>query len=92
MRERNLIRTIPSYLLNRVILVDNLLASRFSFLFSFYFQYYEYNIVYITSPTMSSFDITATRKCFPALDKKQVYLDNAGGSQTLGTVIERYFL
>ncbi|RAL62753.1 hypothetical protein DID88_004595 [Monilinia fructigena] len=37
---------------------------------------------------MSSFDITATRKCFPALDKKQVYLDNAGGSQTLGTVIE----
>lgn len=39
---------------------------------------------------MSSFDITATRKCFPALDRKQVYLDNAGGSQTLGTVIDRY--
>ncbi|CAD6443530.1 5b789882-37ed-414c-a0ae-0b54bac1272c [Sclerotinia trifoliorum] len=38
---------------------------------------------------MSSLDITATRKCFPALDKKQVYLDNAGGSQTLGTVIDR---
>ncbi|KAI9647567.1 hypothetical protein NHQ30_003952 [Ciborinia camelliae] len=37
---------------------------------------------------MSSFDITATRKCFPALDKKQVYLDNAGGSQILGTVID----
>ncbi|QSZ34065.1 hypothetical protein DSL72_005653 [Monilinia vaccinii-corymbosi] len=37
---------------------------------------------------MSFFDITATRRCFPALDKKQVFLDNAGGSQTLGTVIE----
>ncbi|KAK6609435.1 aminotransferase class-V [Botrytis cinerea] len=40
---------------------------------------------------MSSFDITATRKCFPSLDKKQVYLDNAGGSQTLGTVIDSIY-
>ncbi|ESZ98562.1 hypothetical protein SBOR_1012 [Sclerotinia borealis F-4128] len=37
---------------------------------------------------MSSYDITAVRERFPALLKKQVYLDNAGGSQTLGTVID----
>ena len=35
----------------------------------------------------SKFDVTAARKCFPALKgNHQVYLDNAGGSQVLGTV------
>lgn len=37
---------------------------------------------------MSSFDITKARGRFPALGERQVYFDNAGGSQTLGTVIE----
>ncbi|KAH8820368.1 pyridoxal phosphate-dependent transferase [Xylogone sp. PMI_703] len=37
---------------------------------------------------MSSFDVTAARGQFPALRQSQVYFDNAGGSQTLGTVIE----
>ncbi|PQE03132.1 aminotransferase class-v protein [Rutstroemia sp. NJR-2017a BBW] len=37
---------------------------------------------------MSSFDIQATRAAFPALKKEQVYFDNAGGSQTLGTAID----
>lgn len=36
------------------------------------------------------FDVTAARKQFPALDKKQVYFDNAGGSQVLGSVVETY--
>ncbi|KAK1980033.1 aminotransferase class-V [Colletotrichum cereale] len=33
-------------------------------------------------------DIAATRAKFPALAQDQVFFDNAGGSQTLGTVIE----
>ncbi|CZT45664.1 related to selenocysteine lyase [Rhynchosporium secalis] len=37
---------------------------------------------------MSSFDIATARDKFPALNEAQVYLDNAGGSQTLGTVID----
>lgn len=37
---------------------------------------------------MASFDISAARSKFPALIQDQVFLDNAGGSQTLGTVIE----
>ncbi|KAG0648053.1 Cysteine desulfurase ustD [Hyphodiscus hymeniophilus] len=37
---------------------------------------------------MSSFDIKTARDCFPALQQPQVFFDNAGGSQTLGTVIE----
>jgi len=32
----------------------------------------------------SNFDVTAVRKQFPALDRGQVYFDNAGGSQILG--------
>ncbi|KAL1304344.1 hypothetical protein AAFC00_000743 [Neodothiora populina] len=36
----------------------------------------------------SSFDVVATRKQFPALDKSQIYFDNAGGSQVLGQVAE----
>ncbi|KAL2070872.1 hypothetical protein VTL71DRAFT_13898 [Oculimacula yallundae] len=37
---------------------------------------------------MSSFDIATARSKFPALSQPQVFLDNAGGSQTLGTVID----
>ncbi|KAI0468689.1 aminotransferase class-V [Xylaria cf. heliscus] len=37
---------------------------------------------------MSNFDIEAVRSQFPALAGEQVFFDNAGGSQTLGTVIE----
>ncbi|KAI4746685.1 PLP-dependent transferase [Aureobasidium sp. EXF-12298] len=35
-----------------------------------------------------TFDVTALRKHFPALDKKQVYFDNAGGSQVIQEVID----
>ncbi|KAF2027158.1 PLP-dependent transferase [Setomelanomma holmii] len=34
------------------------------------------------------FDITKTREHFPALQQDQVFLDNAGGSQALGDVID----
>jgi selenocysteine lyase/cysteine desulfurase len=34
------------------------------------------------------FDVTEARKQFPALQQKQVFFDNAGGSQTLGSVID----
>ncbi|KAI8632289.1 PLP-dependent transferase [Xylariaceae sp. FL1651] len=37
---------------------------------------------------MTSFDIETVRSKFPSLGEDQVFLDNAGGSQTLGTVIE----
>ncbi|CAI6309450.1 unnamed protein product [Periconia digitata] len=37
---------------------------------------------------MSSFDVTTARQHFPALKQDQVFLDNAGGSQTLGDVID----
>ncbi|KAI0460098.1 aminotransferase class-V [Xylaria acuta] len=37
---------------------------------------------------MSNFDIEAVRSQFPALAGDQIFFDNAGGSQTLGTVIE----
>lgn len=33
------------------------------------------------------FDINSAASHFPALGKKQVYFDNAGGSQVLGEVI-----
>jgi len=36
----------------------------------------------------ASFDVTALRKHFPALDKEQIYFDNAGGSQVLQEVID----
>ncbi|KAK1638224.1 aminotransferase class-V [Colletotrichum phormii] len=36
----------------------------------------------------SQIDIAAVRSKFPALSQDQVFFDNAGGSQTLGTVIE----
>ncbi|KAI6711666.1 hypothetical protein JHW43_005811 [Diplocarpon mali] len=39
---------------------------------------------------MSSFDVTTARSKFPALLQSQVFFDNAGGSQTLGTVIDSY--
>ena len=35
-----------------------------------------------------TFDVTSLRKHFPALDKKQVYFDNAGGSQVIQEVID----
>lgn len=34
------------------------------------------------------FDVSAVRPQFPALDQKQVFMDNAGGSQVLGSVID----
>jgi selenocysteine lyase/cysteine desulfurase len=36
------------------------------------------------------FDISKAREHFPALKQDQVYLDNAGGSQALGEVIDSY--
>ena len=37
-----------------------------------------------------TFDVASARRQFPALNQKQTYLDNAGGSQVLGTVINSY--
>lgn len=37
---------------------------------------------------MAEFDIKSAREHFPALEQDQVFLDNAGGSQVLGSVIE----
>jgi len=37
---------------------------------------------------MSSFAVVNAQGKFPALKEAQVYFDNAGGSQTLGTVID----
>lgn len=36
----------------------------------------------------STFDVAAIRAQFPALSQKQVYMDNAGGAQVLGSVID----
>ncbi|KAJ5699123.1 Pyridoxal phosphate-dependent transferase major region subdomain 2 [Penicillium macrosclerotiorum] len=36
----------------------------------------------------SAFDVTKARAQFPALQGEQVYMDNAGGSQVLGTVAD----
>ncbi|KAH6644081.1 pyridoxal phosphate-dependent transferase [Boeremia exigua] len=36
----------------------------------------------------AAFDISTARERFPALQQDQVFLDNAGGSQALGTVID----
>ena len=36
----------------------------------------------------TTFDVDAVRKHFPALQQKQVYFDNAGGSQVLKEVID----
>ncbi|KAJ6020397.1 hypothetical protein N7540_005901 [Penicillium herquei] len=35
-----------------------------------------------------TFDVNTARGYFPALQQKQIYMDNAGGSQVLGTVAE----
>lgn len=35
-------------------------------------------------------DIQKVRSSFPALSKEQVFFDNAGGSQVLGTVVDSY--
>jgi selenocysteine lyase/cysteine desulfurase len=37
-----------------------------------------------------SFDISKARERFPALKQDQVFLDNAGGSQALGDVVDSY--
>ncbi|KAI1213872.1 PLP-dependent transferase [Annulohypoxylon truncatum] len=37
---------------------------------------------------MANFDVEAARSKFPALKEDQVFLDNAGGSQVLGSVVE----
>ncbi|KAK4231039.1 pyridoxal phosphate-dependent transferase [Podospora fimiseda] len=37
----------------------------------------------------STLNLTEVRESFPALKGEQVYLDNAGGSQTLGTVADK---
>ncbi|KAJ5484732.1 hypothetical protein N7539_004720 [Penicillium diatomitis] len=36
----------------------------------------------------STFDVTAARAAFPALKNEQIFMDNAGGSQVLGTVAD----
>ena len=36
----------------------------------------------------TTFDVTTVRSQFPALNQKQVFMDNAGGSQVLSTVID----
>ncbi|ETS87600.1 hypothetical protein PFICI_01428 [Pestalotiopsis fici W106-1] len=40
---------------------------------------------------MASFDINNVQSSFPALQQDQVFFDNAGGSQTLGTVIDSIY-
>ena len=35
-------------------------------------------------------DVNIVRSQFPALSKEQVFFDNAGGSQILGTVVDSY--
>ncbi|KAK7548798.1 pyridoxal phosphate-dependent transferase [Phyllosticta citricarpa] len=37
---------------------------------------------------MSAFDVAAVREKFPALKQKQLFFDNAGGSQILGAVVD----
>lgn len=36
----------------------------------------------------TTLEIDQVRSKFPSLKQKQVYFDNAGGSQTLGAVVE----
>lgn len=38
---------------------------------------------------VTTFDVEAVRRHFPALNQKQVFFDNAGGSQVLQEVIDR---
>lgn len=40
--------------------------------------------------TQSKNDIVALRAQFPALQQKQIFLDNAGGSQILGAAADSY--
>lgn len=42
----------------------------------------------VSARMASTMDVTSLRKHFPALDKKQIYFDNAGGSQCLQEVID----
>ena len=38
----------------------------------------------------ASLDVNHVREQFPGLQQKQVFFDNAGGSQTLGSVIKSF--
>ena len=38
----------------------------------------------------ATLDVNAIRQQFPALHQEQIYFDNAGGSQTLKSVIDSY--
>jgi selenocysteine lyase/cysteine desulfurase len=38
----------------------------------------------------ANLDVADIRRKFPALNHDQVYFDNAGGSQALGSVIDSY--
>lgn len=46
--------------------------------------------LHLPSIMASTFDIPNARSKFPALNQKQVFFDNAGGSQVLGDVIKSY--
>ena len=42
--------------------------------------------------SQSEFDVAAARSEFPALKSDQMFFDNAGGTQVLGTVINSYVI
>jgi hypothetical protein len=42
----------------------------------------------VTNTIIMPFEISKAREHFPALKQDQVFLDNAGGSQALGDVID----
>lgn len=48
------------------------------------------SLVTLNAKMPGTFDIATARQRFPALKEDQVYLDNAGGSQVLGDVIDSY--
>jgi len=39
---------------------------------------------------MTEFDVSEVRSRFPSLQQDQVFFDNAGGSQILGSVVDSY--
>lgn len=47
-------------------------------------------IIIIINIIMADFNVERVRSRFPALNGKQVYFDNAGGSQVLKEVIDSY--
>jgi hypothetical protein len=59
-------------------------------LFSIHHTLWYYTAGRPDNQTMAAaLDIDEVRRSFPALAAGNVYFDNAGGSQTLGTVAER---